>query len=85
MRQDMGRRDLGLCTRAGRPSVLSRFFRNETDAMRPRWCNPIVGDSSAGDLPSGPVELIGGVEKRDNGVESGDNKVIPRAMINTCG
>jgi hypothetical protein len=45
--------------------------------MRPRWCNPIVGDSSAGDLPSGPVELIGGVEKRDNGVESGDNKVIP--------
>lgn len=53
--------------------------------MRPRWCNPIVGDSSAGDLPSGPVELIGGVEKRDNGVESGDNKVIPRAMINTCG
>jgi len=56
---------------------LSRLSRNETDAMRPRWCNPIVGDSSAGDLPSGPVELIGGVEKRDNGVESGDNKVIP--------
>ena len=42
----------------------ARWSRLSNQTTRPRWCNPSVGDISAAD-PSEPVELIGGVEKRD--------------------